>query len=45
MDVGIFYGVDLKPMQGLIFECHTPSRIAIELLEPDDGPKRGDDVR
>lgn len=30
--------VKLKPAQGLIFECEAPSRIKIELLEPDDGP-------
>lgn len=31
--------IALKPAQGLIFECHTPSRIVIELVEPDDGPR------
>lgn len=30
--------VELKPGQGLLFECQTPSRIKIELREPDDGP-------
>lgn len=31
--------IALKPAQGLIFECQTPSRIVIELVEPDDGPR------
>lgn len=32
--------IELKPAQGLIFECEAPARILIELIEPDDGPKR-----
>jgi hypothetical protein len=32
--------VKLMPAQGLIFECRTPSRIVIELLKSDDGPRR-----
>lgn len=31
--------ITLKPAQGLIFECRTPSRIVIELEKPDDGPR------
>lgn len=30
--------VELKPGQGLVFECKTESRIKIELERPDDGP-------
>ena len=30
--------IDLKPAQGIIFHIQTPSRIQIELVEPDDGP-------
>lgn len=30
--------IKLKPGQGLLFECNTPSRIRIELQRPDDGP-------
>jgi hypothetical protein len=35
--------VELAPAQGAVFECRTPSRLVIELQEPDDGPegKRG----
>lgn len=33
--------IEAKPAQGLIFECKTPSRIVIELVEPDDGPYGG----
>ncbi len=32
--------IELKPAQGLIFECGTLARILIELVKPDDGPKR-----
>ncbi len=32
--------IELKPAQGLVFECEEPARIVIELVEPDDGPKR-----
>ena len=31
--------IDLKPAQGLVFECHAPARILIELKEPDNGPR------
>jgi hypothetical protein len=38
--------IELKPAQGLIFECQTESRVLVRLVEPDDGPKRpGEDVR
>ena len=30
--------IDLKPAQGIIFRINTPSRIKIDLVEPDDGP-------
>jgi hypothetical protein len=30
--------ITLKPAQGLIFECRTPSRIVIEFEKPNDGP-------
>ncbi|MEJ2652615.1 MAG: hypothetical protein P8173_12685 [Gammaproteobacteria bacterium] len=30
--------IALKPAQGLIFECHTTSRIIVELERADDGP-------
>jgi hypothetical protein len=30
--------IELKPGQGLVFECKTGSRIQIELQKPDDGP-------
>ena len=34
--------IELMPAQGLIFDCHTPTRIVITLERPDDGPsKRG----
>jgi hypothetical protein len=40
-DKGFDPGVlELKPAQGLIFECAAPSRIKIELVTPDDGPSR-----
>jgi hypothetical protein len=32
--------VELKPGQGLLFDCETPSRIKIELEKADDGPKQ-----
>jgi hypothetical protein len=31
--------IQITPGQGLVFECRTASRIRIELLRPDDGPK------
>jgi hypothetical protein len=31
--------IELKPMQGLIFEIRETTSLKIELLEPDDGPK------
>lgn len=31
--------IDLMPAQGIIFHIRTPSRIQIELIEPDDGPE------
>ena len=31
--------MELQPMQGLNFHVEAPSRIRIELLEPDDGPR------
>jgi hypothetical protein len=31
--------VELKPGQGMLFECKAPSRIKIELLKADDGPR------
>jgi hypothetical protein len=33
--------IALKPAQGLIFECHSPSRILIALDKPDNGPGGG----
>jgi hypothetical protein len=30
--------IDLKPGQGLLFDCKTPSRIKLALLKTDDGP-------
>lgn len=30
--------IKLKPSQGLVFECKTPSRIKIKLKKADDGP-------
>jgi hypothetical protein len=31
--------IDLKPAQGIMFRIQTPTRIQIELVEPDDGPE------
>lgn len=31
--------IDLMPAQGIIFRVRTPSRIQIDLVEPDDGPQ------
>lgn len=31
--------IDLQPAQGIVFRIETPSRIQIELVEPDDGPQ------
>ena len=31
--------IDLMPAQGIIFRMSTPSRIYIDLVEPDDGPQ------
>lgn len=31
--------IELKPGQGLTFDCKVPSRIKIALLKPDDGPR------
>ncbi|HEX6300277.1 MAG TPA: hypothetical protein VF148_07420 [Acidimicrobiia bacterium] len=33
--------IKLSPAQGLIFDCEAPSRIVIELEEPDDGSRDG----
>ncbi len=30
--------IQLKPGQGLLFDCKAPARIVIELAKPDDGP-------
>ncbi len=32
--------IKLKPAQGLIFEIESSARIKIDLMEPDDGPKK-----
>ena len=32
--------IALLPGQGMVFRFATPARIAIELVEPDDGPKK-----
>lgn len=32
--------IELMPAQGLIFDCHAPSRIVITLERPDDGPRK-----
>jgi hypothetical protein len=32
--------IELKPAQGMIFECAAPARIKIELVTADDGPSR-----
>jgi len=31
--------IDLMPAQGIIFHVRTPTRIQIDLVEPDDGPE------
>jgi len=37
--------VDLKPAQGIIFRFDIPSRIKIDLVKPDDGPKKSREAR
>lgn len=37
--------IHLSAAQGIIFEIHTPSRIVIELIKPDDGPQRPGDTQ
>jgi hypothetical protein len=34
--------ITLQPAQGLIFECHAPTRIVIALERADDGPRARD---